>query len=298
MQVTDETKACQFSIGDRVRKTKGSWWEGKVVGFYSTDDNPAGVAVQLDMVPNGPVQIYPAVALTAALSKAEPVGVGVKVKPLEWMKNTYGPTGELVSLTADLPGRESAYKIEPVTANTNFRLFIEGRERKHSEITYWPLAEAKAAAQSDYEQRILSALSLPCKENGETVTPSSETAVVALSATTELVSNRDELEALREEEQELVVCQYALAAVIGAYDREHGDDWLDKLDEAISLARTQKIPPSSGMAGLTDLIKRIADTPIWRDTYPDGPDMMDGDYRITPADVRACRAAATEADHG
>jgi hypothetical protein len=51
-----------FSIGDLVRKRSGSWWEGRVVGFYSTEQTPDGVCVQLDK-PLGPVQIYPASAL-------------------------------------------------------------------------------------------------------------------------------------------------------------------------------------------------------------------------------------------
>ncbi|WP_438752030.1 hypothetical protein [Pararhizobium sp. O133] len=44
------------------------------------------------------------------------------------------------------------------------------------------------------------------------------------------------------------------------------------------------------------LIEKIAATPIWQDTYPDGPDASDGRYRITPDDIRACRAvlAASE----
>lgn len=117
-------------------------------------------------------------ALAAALSKAEPVGVGVK-ELIAMMRGRVGDT------------------------------FNEVAEFSAEEV-----------------ETIISSLSLPCKENGETVTPAQD------------------------------------------------------------------------VAGLADLIKRIADTPIWQDTYPDGPEMMDGDYRITPADVRACRAAATEADRG
>lgn len=53
----------RFKIGDRVRKHSGTWWEGKVVGFYSTAKNPKGYSVQMDQVENGPVQIYPEAAL-------------------------------------------------------------------------------------------------------------------------------------------------------------------------------------------------------------------------------------------
>lgn len=51
-----------FQIGGMVRKRSGSWWEGRVVGFYRTEQTPDGVCVQLDK-PMGPVQIYPASAL-------------------------------------------------------------------------------------------------------------------------------------------------------------------------------------------------------------------------------------------
>lgn len=62
----DISAASQFEIGKRVRKKSGSWWEGKVVGYYSTKQTPDGVAVQLEK-PNGPVQIYPASALEIAV---------------------------------------------------------------------------------------------------------------------------------------------------------------------------------------------------------------------------------------
>lgn len=52
----------EFSEGDFVKKKSGSWWEGNIVGYYSTKQTPEGYAVQLPC-PNGPVQIYPASAL-------------------------------------------------------------------------------------------------------------------------------------------------------------------------------------------------------------------------------------------
>lgn len=58
---------------------------------------------------------------------------------------------------------------------------------------------------------------------------------------------------------------------------------------------TDKQPsPQSNLQGL---VERIAATSLWQDVYPDGPDTMNGVCTITPADVRACRAAlaATEA---
>jgi hypothetical protein len=52
-----------LDANQRVRKKSGSWWEGRVVGAYSTKQTPVGYCVQLDTVENGPVQIYPASAL-------------------------------------------------------------------------------------------------------------------------------------------------------------------------------------------------------------------------------------------
>lgn len=59
-----------FAEGDLIRKKSGSWWEGRVVGTYSTEQTPRGYAVQLDK-PNGPVQIYPESALESALQSEE-----------------------------------------------------------------------------------------------------------------------------------------------------------------------------------------------------------------------------------
>lgn len=62
-----------FAEGDLVRKKSGSWWEGRIVGTYSTEQTPRGYAVQLDK-PFGPVQIYPESALEPAftpMSEAE-----------------------------------------------------------------------------------------------------------------------------------------------------------------------------------------------------------------------------------
>lgn len=51
-----------FALGDYVCKKSGSWWAGRVAGFYTTEQTPRGYAVQLDK-PFGPVQIYPESAL-------------------------------------------------------------------------------------------------------------------------------------------------------------------------------------------------------------------------------------------
>ena len=54
----------RFKRGDRVRKIKGSSWQGIVVGEYSTSLTPEGYAVESEREP-GSVQIYPAAALEA-----------------------------------------------------------------------------------------------------------------------------------------------------------------------------------------------------------------------------------------
>lgn len=51
-----------WRIGTRVRKTKGSSWNGRVVGYYSTSLTDVGYAIESEREP-GSVQIYPASAL-------------------------------------------------------------------------------------------------------------------------------------------------------------------------------------------------------------------------------------------
>jgi hypothetical protein len=57
----------KFQLGERVKKIKGSWWHGTVVGTYSTQLTPEGYCVE-SWYEAGSVQIYPA----AALEKWEP----------------------------------------------------------------------------------------------------------------------------------------------------------------------------------------------------------------------------------
>ena len=54
----------KFPFGQRVRKIKGASWQGRVVGFYSTELTPMGYAVESEREP-GSVQIYPEAALEA-----------------------------------------------------------------------------------------------------------------------------------------------------------------------------------------------------------------------------------------
>lgn len=59
-----------FKLGERVTKTKGSSWTGRIVGTYSTSLTPEGYAVESENEP-GSVQIYPASALRATASPVE-----------------------------------------------------------------------------------------------------------------------------------------------------------------------------------------------------------------------------------
>ena len=54
----------KLAIGDRVRKTSGSEWQGRICGTYSTTLTPEGYAVESE-AHAGSVQIYPAKALEA-----------------------------------------------------------------------------------------------------------------------------------------------------------------------------------------------------------------------------------------
>lgn len=58
----DISKFTTFRFGEIVRKKSGSQWEGKVVGYYTTDLTPEGYAVE-SSTHKGSVQIYPASAL-------------------------------------------------------------------------------------------------------------------------------------------------------------------------------------------------------------------------------------------
>ena len=60
--IREHGKPQKFQLGDKVRKTKGSQWHGKVVGTYSTTLTPEGYAVE-SSTEIGSVQIYPAAAL-------------------------------------------------------------------------------------------------------------------------------------------------------------------------------------------------------------------------------------------
>lgn len=52
----------KYQIHQRVRKTKGSSWQGRIVGFYASSLTTVGYAVESEREP-GSVQIYPEAAL-------------------------------------------------------------------------------------------------------------------------------------------------------------------------------------------------------------------------------------------
>ena len=55
-----------YALGDYVMKKSGPEWEGRVVGFYSTQLTPEGYAVE-SLAHAGSVQIYPVGALQCLL---------------------------------------------------------------------------------------------------------------------------------------------------------------------------------------------------------------------------------------
>lgn len=69
VQIDREEPARKFILGQRVTKTKGSKWTGRVVGFYSTDYTPVGYCIESENEP-GSVQIYPENAIAAILGDA------------------------------------------------------------------------------------------------------------------------------------------------------------------------------------------------------------------------------------
>lgn len=77
--VPETTTSHKFKVGDWVHKPKGSWWEGRVVGTYHTEQTPVGYCVQMNGYENGPVQIYPEAALVATPPEERPP---VKWEPL------------------------------------------------------------------------------------------------------------------------------------------------------------------------------------------------------------------------
>lgn len=51
-----------YSFGDRVRKKRGSQWQGRICGWYTTENTPIGYAVESERE-IGSVQVWPEAAL-------------------------------------------------------------------------------------------------------------------------------------------------------------------------------------------------------------------------------------------
>ena len=62
MQPGWKPEGWRWGIGTRLRKIKGSSWQGPVVGFYTTTLTPRGYAVESERETNS-VQLYPEAAL-------------------------------------------------------------------------------------------------------------------------------------------------------------------------------------------------------------------------------------------
>ena len=63
MKLIDTPKWAIWPVGTEVKKIRGSQWQGKVVGYYSTNLTEAGYAIESN-TEKGSVQIYPEAALT------------------------------------------------------------------------------------------------------------------------------------------------------------------------------------------------------------------------------------------
>lgn len=90
----------KFKRGDRVRKTRGSSWQGHVCGEYSTELTPEGYAVESEREP-GSVQIYPAGALEHAPACA-------RCRDTGWLEAIEGVDGSYV--TSRPCGCEAGYQ--------------------------------------------------------------------------------------------------------------------------------------------------------------------------------------------
>lgn len=86
----------KFQFGDRVEKTKGSNWHGKVVGCYATELTPEGYAVE-SSTESGSVQIYPASALRLSQDYVL-VASPARCSQCKWSKPFVGARGKTGNL--------------------------------------------------------------------------------------------------------------------------------------------------------------------------------------------------------
>jgi R67 dihydrofolate reductase len=103
-------------IGDPVRKLQGSNWHGKIVGFYSTENNPEGYVVE-SVYERGSVQAWPSAALVSWTPASDPRSA--TMTPLsemlaqvkEQLENIAYPDGARLSASAMQKAARSAIGI-------------------------------------------------------------------------------------------------------------------------------------------------------------------------------------------
>lgn len=105
-----------FQLGDRVRKTKGSQWKGRVVGTYSTSLTPEGYAVESD-TEKGSVQIYP----VGALELVEPLRHPATPSFLEYPTFDESKDFDPVPRRRDLPAPDVGVLIAALTPDLSAR---------------------------------------------------------------------------------------------------------------------------------------------------------------------------------
>lgn len=114
-EATREAKAAsapspnaKFAIGQRVRKLKGSSWQGRVCGYYRTPLTPIGYAVESEREP-GSVQIYPEAALEAVdPASAMPTAPGSRSWSECWFRSRKSTSSPQLSLPLAPRGLEGA----------------------------------------------------------------------------------------------------------------------------------------------------------------------------------------------
>jgi hypothetical protein len=145
------TENWTFRLGDRVTKTKGSSWTGRVVGFYSTTLTPEGYAVESENE-RGSVQIYPRPALRAREGEGEPVAwIPIETAPKDGTTIDVWRDGHRYTVYWGLPphccGEMGQYcdsdwhgLKEPGWICSTFGEFVGG---EHHPFTHWmPLPDA------------------------------------------------------------------------------------------------------------------------------------------------------------
>ena len=159
--------------------------------------------------------------LTAALDTGKVEGVAVKVKPLRWEE------GEGDRLRARIGDREYLLNLtsDGETWAGSTRVYSEcnltwGNIQNCSFVT---LEEAKAAAQADYERRILSTLSAPVEQQEPVATPAPVPHVVPTTSAWQWWAGSDEEWCtVGPEDTREAIIQAATNDSLGEFEREGG----------------------------------------------------------------------------